>query len=79
MKKVESSFFALLEKLSQIDEGFTYRIAYNQENKCTGFVIMTAGMRSNIERFSSFLCLDAMKRPQMSICGPTLVLLLWMI
>ena len=54
--------FALLEKLGQIDEGFTYRIAYNQEQKCTGFVIMTAGMRSNFERFSSFLCLDAMKR-----------------
>ena len=54
--------FALLDKLGQIDEGFTYRIAYNQENKCMGFVIMTAGMRSNFERFSSFLCLDAMKR-----------------
>ena len=54
--------FALLEKLGHIDKGFTYRIAYNKEKKCTGFVYMTSGMRSNFERFSSFVCLNAMKR-----------------
>ena len=35
--EIRIKLFALLEKLGQIDEGFTYRIAYNQEKKMHRF------------------------------------------
>ena len=56
-----SKIFAILEKLGRKD-GFTYNIAYDNSGKVTGIVWMTSVMRSNFERYSSSICLDAMKR-----------------
>ena len=54
--------FAILARLGDIDPGFTYNICFDSNQKVTGFVWMTSVMRSRLERFSSFICLDAMKR-----------------
>ena len=51
-----------LELLSIKAKGFQYRLAIGNDNKINGVVWMTATMRSNFERFGSYLCLDAMKR-----------------
>ena len=53
---------ALLEKIGEADDGFTFNVAYNKKGSVTGIVWMTAVMRSNLERFCSFISLDAMKR-----------------
>lgn len=69
--------FAVLEKLSQIDKGFTYNIAFDNNNIATGVVWMTSTMRSNLLKFGSFICLDAMKRTTnvhaWPYIGPTIV------
>ena len=69
--------FAVLEKLSQIDKGFTYNIAFDNNNIATGVVWMTSTMRSNLMKFGSFICLDAMKRTTnvhaWPYIGPTIV------
>ena len=52
---------AILEKLGQLDSGFTYNVCTDQNNVMTGFVWMTLAMRSNLHRFGSFLSLDAMR------------------
>ena len=51
-----------LYQLSMHDKGFTYKIFFNSNNQISGFMWMTSSMRSNFERFGSFLCIDAMKR-----------------
>ena len=56
-----SKIFGILEKLGRND-GFTYNISYDNSGKVTGIVWMTSIMRSNLERYSSSICLDAMKR-----------------
>lgn len=43
-------------------KGFTYRFATDDDGVCNGVVWMTATMRSNFERFGSYVSLDAMKR-----------------
>ena len=50
------------EELGKIDEGFTYNIAFDSNNKATGVVWMTSTMRSNLHRFGSFIRVDAMNR-----------------
>ena len=52
----------LLYGLASHDKGFTYKIFFNINNKISGFMWMTSTMRSNFERFGTFLSLDAMKR-----------------
>lgn len=51
-----------LYQLSLHDNGFTYKIFFNVRNEISGFMWMTSTMRSNFERFGSFISLDAMKR-----------------
>ena len=60
---------AMLERLGEIDPGFTYNLCMNKDNELTGFVWMTSVMRSNFQRFGNFLCLDAMKKKLMYIYG----------
>ena len=43
-------------------KGFQYRLAIGDDNAINGVVWMNATMRSNLERFGSYICLDAMKR-----------------
>ncbi len=43
-------------------KGFTYNIAYDHEDEITGFVWMTSVMRSNFERHSQYITMDAMKK-----------------
>ena len=57
-----TKLFGMLEKLGKKDSGFTYNIAFDSNNKATGVVWMTSTMRSNLYRFGSFICVDAMKR-----------------
>ena len=56
------NFRLFLELLSSKAKGFTYKIAAGSDNIINGVVWMTATMRSNFERFGSYICLDSMKR-----------------
>ena len=60
----ESRFklFQIMERLAEIDKGFTFAICKDKENRATGVVWMNSIMRSNFIRFGSFLSIDAMKR-----------------
>ena len=51
-----------LQLISLKSKGFQYRLAIGDNQKINGVVWMTATMRSNFERFGSYICLDAMKR-----------------
>ena len=51
-----------LQLISLKSKGFQYRLAIGDNEKINGVVWMTATMRSNFERFGSYICLDAMKR-----------------
>ena len=55
-------FHDYLELISNNAKGFQYRLAIGSDNQINGAVWMTASMRSNMERFGSYLCLDTMKR-----------------
>ena len=72
-----TKIYAILEKLSNEDPGFTYNIAFDHNNIATGIVWMTSTMRSNLHRFGSFICLDALKRTtnvfEWPYIGPTIV------
>ena len=50
-----------LFQLASHDDGFSYKIFFNKKNEISGFMWMTSTMRSNFERFGSFLAIDAMK------------------
>ena len=51
-----------LHVLSSRDKGFQYRLAIGIDGNVNGVVWMTASMRSNMERFGSYICVDAMMR-----------------
>ena len=51
-----------LKLLSTNVNGFRYRLAIGNDGAINGVVWMTATMRSNMERFGSYICLDSMKR-----------------
>ena len=72
-----TKIYAILEKISNEDPGFTYNIAFDHNNIATGIVWMTSTMRSNLHRFGSFMCLDALKRTtnvfEWPYIGPTIV------
>ena len=72
-----TKMFGMLERCSRIDPGFTYNIAFDNDNRATGVVWMTPTMRSNLHRFGSFICLDAMKRTtnvyEWPYIGPTIL------
>ena len=51
-----------LKMLSLNVKGFRYRLAIGNDGAVNGVVWMTATMRSNLERFGSYICLDCMKR-----------------
>ena len=56
------NFHLFLQLISQKVKGFTYQLATDSQNKCNGVIWMTASMRSNYERFGSYISLDCMKR-----------------
>ena len=51
-----------LSVLSTRDKGFRYRCAIGPNGQVNGVVWQTASMRSNFERFGSYICIDAMMR-----------------
>ena len=51
----------ILEKLAHIDNGFTFDITYDLNNKVTGIVWMTSYMRDNFECFGNYLSIDVMR------------------
>jgi len=51
-----------LKLLSNNIQGFQHRLAIGNDDAVNGVVWMTATMRSNFERFGSYLCLDSMQR-----------------
>ena len=50
-----------LSQLSELDNGFDYRISRNTKNEITGIVWMTSVMRASLEKFGDYIALDAMK------------------
>ena len=56
------SLHRFMESMQERCNGFSYRIAYDNDNKANGIVWMTGTMRENFHRFGSFISLDAMKR-----------------
>ena len=51
-----------LDLISIQARGFQYRLAIGDNEQVNGAIWMTASMRSNMERFGSYICLDTMKR-----------------
>ena len=51
-----------LQLLASKAKGFQYRVAIDSHGIINGVVWMTASMRSNFERFGTYLSLDSMKR-----------------
>ena len=54
--------FGILETLGKKSSGFTYALCNDGDGKLSGFVWMTSVMRSNFEKFSQYISVDAMKR-----------------
>lgn len=54
--------FAMLDTLRSKSSGFTYSLCHDINGKLSGVVWMTAFMRSDFEKISSNICVDAMKR-----------------
>ena len=52
----------ILETLGNTCAGFTYSICKDINNNVTGFVWMTSVMRYNFLHYSTFICMDAMKK-----------------
>ena len=51
-----------LKLLSTNEKGFQYRLAIGNDGTVNGVVWTTATMRSNLEQFASYICLDSMRR-----------------
>ena len=52
-----------IARMTSINNGFTYNLCFNDVKKqLTGVVFMTSVMRSNFERFGTYIFIDAMKR-----------------
>lgn len=60
----------ILEKLSDMDNGFTHKIFYNSNKELTGIVYMISAMRSNYEIFGDFISLDAQAKKHDNIHWP---------
>ena len=67
-------FQTYLHMLSLQAKGFSYQLSYDNEGRVTGAVWMTATMRSNFERFGSYIALDAMKRGLNTLLWPYLAI-----
>ena len=61
-KSTDISLFRILESIGKISPGFTYAFSRDEDDRLTGVVWMTSVMRSNFERYSQFICIDAMKK-----------------
>jgi hypothetical protein len=48
-----------IKQLSEVEKGFTYRIAYDSKGSPTGFVWQTPLMRKLSEDFGDLLCASA--------------------
>ena len=70
-------FEDFLELLSKTNKGFVYELLVDDSGKCNGCLWQTTVMRDNMERFGSFLGIDAMKRGINSLLWPYVLIALY--
>ena len=56
------TFQDYLELISSKAKGFQYKVAVGNDGVVNGVVWVTSTMRSNFERFGSYISLDVLKR-----------------
>ena len=64
-ESTENPFFTFHEYMStmaKLNKGFAFQFLQDTTGRYTGCIWMTATMRSDFERFGSYICLDAMQK-----------------
>ena len=79
-ESTENPFFTFHEYMStmaKLNKGFSFQFLQDTTGRYTGCIWMTATMRSDFERFGSYICLDGMQKIINMLAWPYMAMTLY--